>query len=116
MKVVRWPGFRRIQDEYMYKGLERCRWWEGRVYFEPDMLVTVVAPIPLNFLLSWFRRVWLRLRAGRWEQETLWVYNLGYKRGLRAWGENRERREQEAQLNEIVAELKEKREQLKRNA
>ncbi len=98
-------GLRRITDVERYRGLkdgETGHWWEGFVCYDPPTTSMLVAPIPLNFVLSWLRDFWVRLKRGRRSQELLWSYNLGYGDG-RA---NRERADLRAEVINLIARMK----------
>ena len=70
----------------------------GFVSYDPALHRMLVARIPMNFVLAWLRRLWLKLQAGSRNQEILWAYNLGYSDG-RA---NRDRAELLAEMKRII--------------
>ncbi len=85
MQSSRWPILRRITDLECYKSRregERLRRWEGIVCYSPETRSFLVAPIPLNLLLSWLRDIWLRMKQGRLEQDLYWAYSIGRQDGM----------------------------------
>ena len=51
--------------------------WQGVVMYDAPTRSTLLAPIPLNWLIAWAWHLHGKLQAGWRRQELYWAYDLG---------------------------------------
>ena len=72
--VTRWTD----KDRYLkVKEGERLPFWQGVVMYDPATRSTLLAPIPLNWLIAWAWHMHGKLQQGWRRQELQWAYELG---------------------------------------
>lgn len=97
---LRW--FTDLERHRVLRDGDEFPFWYGVVCYDPALRAYLIALIPLNFVISFVRDVWLRLKAGRRDQELAWAFDLGYLDGMA----NRERRKVVGHLTKMIEESK----------